>query len=128
VSDWVWISRDVILAIHDEQLAEHGGLSGVREPGGLESALAQPLNLVAYRSPDVSALAAAYAFGLSRNHPFADGNKRTAYVAMELFLALNGFELSASDLDAVTAMLRLASGEIGEEEFAGWIRANFRPK
>jgi len=128
VSDWVWISRDVILAIHDEQLAEHGGLSGVREPGGLESALAQPLNLVAYRSPDVSALAAAYAFGLSRNHPFADGNKRTAYVAMELFLALSGFELSASDLDAVTAMLRLASGEIGEEEFAGWIRANIRPK
>ena len=128
MSDWVWISRDVILAIHDEQLAEHGGLSGVREPGGIESALAQPLNLVAYRSPDVSALAAAYAFGLSRNHPFADGNKRTAYVAMELFLALNGFELSASDLDAVTAMLRLASGEIGEEEFAGWIRANFRPK
>ena len=128
MSDWVWISRDVILAIHDEQLAEHGGLSGVREPGGLESALAQPLNLVAYRSPDVSALAAAYAFGLSRNHPFADGNKRTAYVAMELFLALSGFELSASDLDAVTAMLRLASGEIGEEEFAGWIRANIRPK
>ena len=128
MSDWAWISRDVILAIHDEQLAEHGGLPGVREPGGLESALARPLNLVAYGSSDVSALAAAYAFGIARNRPFADGNKRTAYVAMELFLALNGFELNASDLDAVTTMLQLASGEIVEEEFAGWIKANLRPK
>jgi death-on-curing protein len=128
VTDWVWISLDVILAIHDEQLAEHGGATGVRDKGMLESALGRPLNQAAYGEPDAAALAAAYAFGIARNHPFADGNKRTAYVAMELFLDLNGFELTASDGDAVLTMLRLAAGEVEEEQFADWIRAHLDPK
>jgi death-on-curing protein len=128
VTDWVWISLDVILAIHDEQLAEHGGVTGVRDKAMLESALGRPLNQAGYGEPDAAALAAAYAFGIARNHPFADGNKRTAYVAMELFLVLNGFELTASDADAVLTMLRLAAGEVEEEQFADWIRASLDPK
>lgn len=128
MSGWVWISRDVALAIHDEQLAEHGGASGVRNTGGLESALGRPINKAAYSEPDVAALAAAYAFGIAKNHPFVDGNKRSAYVAMELFLALNGHDLIASDVDAVMAMLNLAAGDISEEEFAGWISANIKPR
>ena len=128
MTEWVWISRDVILAIHDEQLAEHGGASGVRDLGGLESALARPINQAAYGEPDVAALAAAYAFGIARNHPFVDGNKRSGYVAAELFLVLNGWDFTASDIVAVTFMLRLAASEIDEEELAGWIRANIKPK
>ncbi len=125
---WVWVSQDVALAIHDEQLAEHGGASGVREMGSLESALGRLLNKATYEAADVPALAAAYAFGIAKNHPFVDGNKRTAYVVMELFLALNGWELASGDVESVTMMLRLAAGEIGEEELADWIRANIRPK
>jgi death on curing protein len=126
--NWTWLRSDVVLAIHDAQIAEHGGLSGVRDLGLLESALARPENLAAYGSPDVSTLAAAYAFGIARNHPFGDGNKRTAFVAAELFLDLNGFVLSAGDGDCVITILRLAAAEISEDEFAGWIRNNVRPK
>ena len=121
---WVWIDRRAILAIHDEQLAEHGGGSGLRDQGLLESALARPINLAAYEDPDVAALAASYTVGLAKNHPFVDGNKRTAFVALELFLALNGHELMAGDADCVVTMLAVAAGDIEEAELAEWIRQN----
>lgn len=120
--DWVWIDPGVILAVHDEQLAEHGGASGVRDAGLLESALARPRHLAQYGEPDASALAASYAFGLARNHPFVDGNKRSAFVALELFLHLNGWQLVANDADCVMVMLRLAASEIDEASFAAWLR------
>jgi death on curing protein len=119
---WVWIDLSVIHAVHDEQLGEHGGASGLRDAGLLESALARPMQLAAYGQPDAAALAAAYGFGLAKNHPFIDGNKRTAFVAVELFLALNGWELNASDAECVMAMLQLAAGECTEEQFAQWAR------
>ena len=119
---WVWIDPAVILAVHDEQLAEHGGAAGVRDAGLLESALSRPRNLAHYGEPDVCELAASYAFGLAKNHPFIDGNKRSAFVATELFLALNGWQLGASDADCVMAMLSLAAGDIDEPTFAAWLR------
>jgi death-on-curing protein len=120
-----WLSKALILAIHDEQLAEHGGGTGVRDDGLRESALARPRNRFAYdAATDLATLAAAYAFGLARNHPFIDGNKRTAFVAAELFLDLNGMMLTASDEDCVLTMVRLAAGEFEEDTFAGWLRAN----
>ena len=121
---WVWIDPRAISAIHDEQLAEHGGAAGLRDANLLESALARPMNLAAYEGPDAAALAASYAVGLAKNHPFVDGNKRTAFVALELFLALNGFVLNASDVECVTTMLALAAGEIDEATLADWIRRN----
>jgi death-on-curing protein len=120
-----WLTKAVILAIHDEQLAEHGGGTGVRDDGLLDSALARPQNRLAYdAAADLATLAAAYAFGLARNHPFIDGNKRTAFVAAEVFLDLNGMTLTASDEDCVLTMLRLAAGEIDEDAFADWLRSN----
>jgi len=121
---WVWIDASVIRAVHEEQLAEHGGAVGLRDAGLLEPALARPMQLAAYAEPDAAALAAAYGFGLARNHAFVDGNKRTAFVAVELFLSLNGHELSADDADCVLTMLRLAAGELAESEFAEWIRSH----
>ncbi|HSW09103.1 type II toxin-antitoxin system death-on-curing family toxin [Aquabacterium sp.] len=120
--DWIWIDPAVILAVHDEQLAEHGGAAGLRDAGLLESALARPRNLAQYGEPDVAALAASYAFGLARNHPFVDGNKRSAFVATELFLHLNGWQLDASDADCVLVMLSLAAGDIDEPTFTAWLR------
>ena len=119
---WVWIDPGVILAVHDEQLAEHGGATGVRDAGLLDSAMARPRNLALYGEPDVCALAAAYAFGLVRDHPFVDGNKRSAFVAAELFLALNGRRLVATDADCVLTVLRLAASDIDEAAFAAWLR------
>jgi death on curing protein len=119
---WIWLSSDVLLAVHDEQLAEHGGGSGVRDLGLSESALARPRNLVNYGSPDVCDLAAAYGYGLARNHPFVDGNKRTAFVAVELFLVLNGYELLADDANCVLTMLAVAAGSMAEPAFAQWLR------
>ena len=119
---WVWIDPAVILAVHEEQLAEHGGAAGVRDAGLLESALARPRNLAHYGQPDACELAAAYAFGLAKNHPFIDGNKRSAFVATELFLMLNGWRLTAGDADCVMVMLRLAAGEVDEASFAQWHR------
>lgn len=121
---FVWIDAAAIHAIHEEQLAEHGGSAGLRDPGLLESALARPQNLASYGKPNVAACAAAYGFGLSRNHPFIDGNKRTAFVAVELFLVLNAHVLEAPDADCVLTMLRVADGSISEEDFAAWIREN----
>ena len=119
---WVWIDTRAIQVIHDEQLAEHGGGAGVRDPGLLESALSRPVNLAAYEKPDAAALAASYAVGLAKNHPFVDGNQRTAFVALELFLGLNGFELAAEDVNCVVTMLAVAAGEIDEAAVAAWIR------
>lgn len=119
---WTWIETSVVLAIHDEQLAEHGGAVGIRDSGLLESALDRPRNLAAYGTPDHADLAAAYAYGIARNHALVDGNKRTAFVAAELFLALNGWELAAEDTDCVLTMLALAAGELDEDAVATWIR------
>ena len=125
---WIWIDARAIVAIHDEQLAEHGGAAGTRDQGLLASALSRPINLAAYEKPDAAALAASYAVGLAKNHPFVDGNKRTAFVALELFLALNGFELNASDVDCVLTMLAVASGEMDEPVLAEWIRHNIKKR
>lgn len=117
-----WLDRRDATAIHDRQLAEHGGGSGIRDEGLLESALARPRNCWGYGEDDSAALAAAYAFGVARNHPFVDGNKRTAWVLARLFLALNGIELRFESADAAKAMLALAAGELSEEEIADWFR------
>lgn len=122
----VWIDGDVVLAIHEEQLAEHGGGIGIRDAGLLQSALARAPNLAAYGEPDAAALASAYGWGISRNHPFIDGNKRTGFVAAELFLRLNGWQLDASDTDCVLTMLAVAAGDLAEDEFADWLRRNLR--
>lgn len=122
VANWAWVALDVALAAHAEQLAEHGGGEGVRDAGALESAMARPVNLVAYGEPDAAALAAAYAFGIASNHPFVDGNKRTAAVVSETFLVLNGYALEASDAELVVAMLALAAGELSENELTDWFR------
>jgi death-on-curing protein len=117
----VWIDLEVVLAIHDVQLAEHGGQAGVRDRGLLESALARPQNQFAYGEHALPRLAASYAFGISRNHPFLDGNKRTSLVVAELFLDLNGLELTATDAECVTTFLKLAAGELTEEQLTDWI-------
>ena len=112
------------MAAHAEQIAEHGGGEGVRDAGLLESAMARPQNLAAYGTPDAAELAAAYAYGIARNHPFVDGNKRTAAVVSETFLMLNGHVLTASDAELVVAFLALAAGDLSEEATAAWFRAN----
>jgi death-on-curing protein len=119
---WTWGVPDVVEAIHDRQLAEHGGGAGLRDAGLLSSALARPDNLAAYGDPDAADLAAAYAFGIAKNHPFVDGNKRTAWVVARLFLALNGVQLAFSPTDAITTVEALAAGTIGEPEVAAWLR------
>jgi death-on-curing protein len=124
MTGWTWVDAGVALAIHDEQLAEHGGAAGVRDAGSFESAMARPVNLAAYGTPDASQLAAAYAFGLARNHPFVDGNKRTAYVVAEIFLVLNGFKLVSSDTDSILTTLALAAGDLSEDALADWFRRN----
>lgn len=125
---WVWLDPAVILAVHEEQLAEHGGGTGVRDAGLLESALARPHNLAAHGAPDAADLAAAYGFDLARNHPFVDGNKRSAFVTTELFLALHGYRLEASDADCVMTTLKLAAGELEEVDFASWLRQQIKPR
>ncbi|WP_294120367.1 type II toxin-antitoxin system death-on-curing family toxin [Sphingomonas sp.] len=119
---WIWIGIAVAEAVHDRQLAEHGGAEGVRDKGALESALARPQNLAAYEEPDAAALAAAYAYGVARNHPYVDGNKRTAWVLARLFLAANNIGLGFSREAAIQAMLALAAGELSEDELADWFR------
>ncbi len=125
--DWIWVALEVAQAAHLEQLAEHGGAAGVRDTRLLESAMARPQNLVAYGEPDAAELAAAYAFGIARNHPFADGNKRTAAVVSETFLMLNGYALTATDAELVVAFLALAAGELSEAEMADWFRTHLAP-
>ena len=121
---WIWVAAAVAEAAHLEQLTEHGGGEGVRDVGLLASAMARPQNLALYGTPDAADLAAAYAFGIARNHPFVDGNKRTAAVVSETFLALNGYALRASDAELVVAMVSLAAGELSEAELADWFRVH----
>jgi death-on-curing protein len=122
VSDWKWVSDAAALAAHSEQLAEHGGGDGIRDHGLLESAMARPRNLAAYGSADAAQLAASYAFGIARNYPFIDGNKRTAFVVAVLFLAKNGRRLNVGDAEALAIFLDLAAGELSEDELADWLR------
>ena len=122
----VWVREDVVRAIHRRQLSEHGGAAGVRDEGLLASALARPRNLFAYGEPppDVAALAAAYAFGIARNHPFADGNKRVALVVCRTFLLLNGTDLVADQEEKYRTFLLLAQGRFAEEDLAAWVRSH----
>ena len=119
---WRWIDRRLLVILHDESLAEHGGASGLRDEGLLESALARPLNLVAYGAPDAADLAAAYGVGLAKNHAFVDGNKRAAFLAMGLFLRLNGYRLKTPQAEATITMLGVAAGAINEADLAQWLR------
>lgn len=118
----IWLDATDALAIHDRQLAEHGGGVGVRDMGMLESALGRPVNQWHYGEDDPAALAAAYAFGVARNHPFVDGNKRTAWVLARLFLAINGHSITFAPEDAIRTVLALAAGELAEDELADWFR------
>lgn len=123
----VWIDSAVALAVHDRQLAEHSGGIGVRDMGALEASLDRPRNRWAYGEDDRCSLAAAYAFGIARNHPFVDGNKRTAWVAARLFLALNGLRIAYTPHEAIGAVLALAAGELAEEALANWLRERLCP-
>jgi death-on-curing protein len=125
---WRFLSRRALELLHDESLAEHGGLPGLRDEGLLESALARPHQLLAYGQADVAALAAAYGIGLIRNHVFADGNKRVAFLATGLFLALNGQRLVTTQADATLTVLAMAAGDLSEDEFAHWLRAHIQPR
>ena len=122
MSEPIWLSVDLVLAIHDEQLREFGGPSGLRDRGLLESALARPLNKYAYGNDDLAALAAAYGFGLARNHAFVDGNKRIALLSIVTFLGLNEIEFVVPEAEAVVVMLEVASGDIDENGLTRWIR------
>jgi death-on-curing protein len=129
MSEPIWLSVELIEAVHERQLIEHGGGTGIRDRGMLESALARPRQHHAYGAEsDVIALAASYAFGLSRNHPFVDGNKRTAAVACELFLELNGHQLLAADGDLYPVFIAMAAGEMDEATFTDWLRRHARPQ
>jgi death-on-curing protein len=123
MTEWRWVDPQVVQAVHENQLAEHGGLDGVRDAGLIESALGRPQNLAAYGDPDVADLAAAYAYGLAKNHGFADGNKRTAWVVARLFLADNGHTLRFDRIDAIKMVELLAAGTIDELAVAEWFRA-----
>ena len=123
---WIWVDREVALGIHLEQLAEFGGGEGIRDIGLFESAMARPENLAAYGQPDVSALAASYAFGLARNHPFVDGNKRTAAGVSLTFVDLNRCRFVGSDAEIVVTFEALAAGDLTEDELAEWFRERVR--
>jgi death-on-curing protein len=122
MTTWRWISKQALLLLHGESLAEHGGAVGLRDEGLLDSALARAQNLAAYGDPDIAALAAAYGSGISQNHPFVDGNKRAAFLSVGLFLALNGYRLVVTQAEATVAVLALAAGDLEVFEFAGWLR------
>ncbi len=128
MSGWKWINRQVLLLLHEESLAEHGGASGLRDQGLLDSALARPLNLSMYAEPDLADLAASYGVELAKNHAFVDGNKRAAFLAVGLFLALNGYRLHATQADATLTMLSVAAGDMDEIAFAEWIRTHSQPR
>jgi death on curing protein len=125
---WRWVDKRLLLILHDESLAEHGGAAGLRDEGLLDSALGRPRNLLAYGKPDTADRAAAYGIGLTKNHAFVDGNKRVAFLSVGLFLALNGHRLDASQADATLTMISVAAGDIDETTFARWIRANSAPR
>ena len=122
--NWRWVDKRALILLHDESLAEHGGSSGLRDEGLLESALSRAQNLAAYGDPGIAELAAAYAYGIAKNHPFVDGNKRAAFLAAGVFLHLNGMRLTASQAEATVAVFTLAAGDLDEAAFAEWIRRN----
>ncbi len=122
----VWLTREEVLAFHEEQLREHGGLAGVRDENALEGALARPQNLFHYEKADLPALAAAYAHGIAKNHPFNDGNKRAAFISAYVFLGLNGIDLTLTEQKAIEVMLALAAGKLGQDAFADCLRQNMR--
>lgn len=122
MTEWKWLSRQAVEIVHDEQLREHGGLPGIKDENALEAALARPINKKAYERPDVFELAAAYLFGITRNHPFSDGNKRTGWLAAYAFLRLHAYQLEASNAEAVVFVLSVAAGEISEENVAAFLR------
>src|SRR5947209_13537646 len=128
MDDPIWISKELTLAIHSRQLAEHGGADGIRDEGLLDSALARPRNHFAYQdpTPDIAALAAAYAFGIARNHAFIDGNKRTAYVVCRTVLLLNGLDMTASQVDRYLKFLAVAEGSLSEADLAVWLAEHTR--
>lgn len=126
MSRWHWVEKSVVLAIHDRQIAQHGGLTGLRDAGALESALSRPINKDAYETPDLADLAAAYAFGLARNHPFSDGNKRIAWVVPRLFIADNRGSLTFDQHEAIRMVLAMAGGELSEVEIGSWFRERLR--
>jgi death-on-curing protein len=128
MSQWKWVNRQVLLLLHDESLAEHGGASGLRDEGLFDSALARPLNLALYTQPDVASLAASYGVGLAKNHPFVDGSKRAAFLAVGLFLATNGYRLMASQADATLTVMDVAAGAMDEPTFAQWLRDHIAPR
>jgi death-on-curing protein len=131
-ANWRWISKPALVMLHDESLAEHGGAEGVRDEGLLDSALARPVNIVTYSDaaepPDVATLAASYGVGLAKNHAFVDGNKRAEFLAVGLFLALNGWRLQCSQVEATFTMLAVASGELSKDAFAAWLRAHTKKR
>ena len=122
----VWVLRDTVLLLHEQSLAEFGGLAGIRDEGMLDSALGKPENLIAYGKPNIFDLAASYGFGLVKNHPFIDGNKRVGFVTAVTFLELNGYKFHASEADAAVRTLALAAGEMSEAAYAEWLKANSR--
>ncbi|MBO9513866.1 MAG: type II toxin-antitoxin system death-on-curing family toxin [Variovorax sp.] len=128
MTSWRRVDQATLVLLHDESLAEHGGAPGLRDEVLLRSALARPLNLVAYGEPDVAALAATYALGLAKNHPFVDGNKRAAFLALGLFLALNGWRLAVGQAEATLTMQDVAAGAMEEQRLAAWIREHFQPR
>ena len=119
-----WINKELLITLHDESLSMHGGASGIRDEGLLDSALNRAVNLAMYGDPSLAELAAAYGFGLVKNHAFIDGNKRVAFLSVGLFLGLNGYKLKASQVDATLTMLAVASGDLNETDFASWVRLN----
>ena len=125
-ASWRWIDRRALELLHDESLATHGGAGGLRDEGLFESALARPLNLAAHGRPEVWDLAAAYGVGLAKNHAFVDGNKRAAFLAVGMFLALNGYRLTAPQADATLTMLAVAAGQMDEATFARWLRQHMQ--
>jgi death-on-curing protein len=128
MSEWRWVNRRVLLLLHEESLVEHGGASGLRDEGMLDSALSRPLNLALYESPDIADLAASYGMGLAKNHAFVDGNKRAAFLALGMFLALNGYKLRTTQVDATLTMLAVAAGDISEKVLAQWVRDHMEPR
>ena len=123
MTEFVWVEVEDAVAYHNDQIAQHGGLTGIRDQGLLESALSRPQMKAQFGDIDLATLGAAYAYGLARNHPFLDGNKRTALVVMETFLVLNGFEIAADNVEVVAVMLSVAAGEVSEDDLVLWLRS-----
>lgn len=128
MSQWKWVNRQVLLLLHEESLAEHGGAPGLRDEGLLDSALARPVKLALYEQPDIASLVASYGVGLAKNHAFVDGDKRAAFLAVGMFLAVNGFRLHATQADATLTVMDVVAGVLDEAAFATWIRAHIRPR